>query len=72
MGRHGVWGLVLLLASTKEVYGDPEVHPQRELSGLRKWRLAFAVVTKGRIAETLCFDYQRMHGVQVRVARLQY
>ena len=65
-------GARLLLASTSEVYGDPEVHPQPEsyrgcvnTIGIR------SCYDEGkRIAETLCFDYQRMHGVQVRVARI--
>jgi UDP-glucuronate decarboxylase len=62
----------LLLASTSEVYGDPEVHPQPEsyrgcvnTIGIR------SCYDEGkRIAETLCFDYRRMHGVEIRVARI--
>jgi len=62
----------LLLASTSEVYGDPEVHPQPEsyrgcvnTNGIR------SCYDEGkRIAETLCFDYQRMHGVEIRVVRI--
>ena len=62
----------LLLASTSEVYGDPEVHPQPESYrgcvnpiGIR------ACYDEGkRIAETLCFDYQRMHGSEIRIARI--
>ena len=65
-------GARLLLASTSEVYGDPEVHPQPESYrgcvnpiGIR------SCYDEGkRIAETLCFDYQRMNGVEVRVARI--
>ena len=59
-------GARLLLASTSEVYGDPEVHPQPESYrgcvnpiGIR------SCYDEGkRIAETLCFDYQRMSGVK--------
>ena len=65
-------GARLLLASTSEVYGDPEVHPQPESYrgcvnpiGIR------SCYDEGkRIAETLCFDYQRMSGVEVRVMRI--
>jgi len=65
-------GARLLLASTSEVYGDPEVHPQPEsyrgcvnTIGLR------SCYDEGkRIAETLCFDYRRMHGTEIRVARI--
>ena len=78
LGTYNMLGLArrvgarLLLASTSEVYGDPEVHPQPEsyrgcvnTIGIR------SCYDEGkRIAETLCFDYQRMHGVEVRVARI--
>jgi len=65
-------GARLLLASTSEVYGDPEVHPQPEsyrgcvnTIGIR------SCYDEGkRIAETLCFDYQRMHGLEIRVMRI--
>lgn len=78
LGTHNMLGLArrvgarLLLASTSEVYGDPEVHPQPEnyrgcvnTIGIR------SCYDEGkRIAETLCFDYQRMHGVEIRVVRI--
>lgn len=62
----------LLQASTSEVYGDPEVHPQREdywghvnPTGPR------ACYDEGkRAAETLCFDYQRAARAEVRVVRI--
>ena len=65
-------GARLLLASTSEVYGDPEVHPQPEsyrgnvnTHGIR------ACYDEGkRVAETLCFDYQRIHGVEIRIVRI--
>jgi len=65
-------GARLLLASTSEVYGDPLVHPQPEsyrgnvnTHGIR------ACYDEGkRVAETLCFDYQRMHGTEIRIARI--
>ncbi|MGY4158486.1 UDP-glucuronate decarboxylase [Bradyrhizobium sp. USDA 4461] len=62
----------ILQASTSEVYGDPEVHPQPEsyvghvnMIGPR------ACYDEGkRAAETLMFDYQRTYGVDVKVARI--
>jgi UDP-glucuronate decarboxylase len=62
----------LVQASTSEVYGDPEVHPQTEdywgrvnPIGLR------ACYDEGkRCAETLCFDYYRQHRLAVKVARI--
>ena len=62
----------LVQASTSEVYGDPEVHPQTEgywgrvnPIGLR------ACYDEGkRCAETLCFDYHRQHRLAVKVARI--
>ena len=70
LARRG--GARLLLASTSEVYGDPEVHPQPE----SYWGSVNPIGVRScydegkRIAETLCFDYQRMNGVEVRVARI--
>ena len=77
LGTYNMLGLArrvgarLLLASTSEVYGDPEVHPQPE----NYWGSVNPIGVRScydegkRIAETLCFDYQRMNGV-VRVARI--
>ena len=61
-----------LLASTSEVYGDPDIHPQPEeyrgnvsCTGLR------ACYDEGkRVAETLAFEYHREHKVDIRVARI--
>ena len=78
LGTYNMLGLArrlgarLLFASTSEVYGDPEVHPQPEsyrgcvnTIGLR------SCYDEGkRIAETLCFDYQRIHGTEIRVMRI--
>lgn len=65
-------GAKLLLASTSEVYGDPEVHPQVEsYRGCVSCTGPRACYDEGkRGAETLCFDYHRIHGVQVRVVRI--
>lgn len=65
-------GARVFQASTSEVYGDPDVHPQIE-----SYRGAVnpigprACYDEGkRAAETLCFDYHRQHGVEIRVARI--
>jgi len=60
------------LASTSEVYGDPDVHPQTEdyrgnvnCIGIR------SCYDEGkRVAETLSFDYHRQNGVDIRVVRI--
>lgn len=62
----------ILQASTSEVYGDPEIHPQPESYrgnvnpiGIR------ACYDEGkRAAETLFFDYHREHGVKIKVMRI--
>ncbi|VAX10731.1 UDP-glucuronate decarboxylase [hydrothermal vent metagenome] len=59
-------------ASTSEVYGDPEVHPQPE----GYWGHVNPVGTRScydegkRCAETLFFDYHRQHGLTIKVARI--
>lgn len=62
----------LLQASTSEVYGDPEIHPQPETyRGHVNPIGPRACYDEGkRAAETLCFDYRRVHGVDVKVARI--
>ncbi len=59
-------------ASTSEVYGDPLVHPQAELyRGNVNPIGPRACYDEGkRIGETLCFDYHRQYGVEIRVARI--
>ena len=62
----------ILFASTSEIYGDPEVHPQPESYkgcvnpiGIR------SCYDEGkRIGETLCFDYNRIHKLEIRVMRI--
>jgi UDP-glucuronate decarboxylase len=62
----------ILQASTSEVYGDPEVHPQRE----DYWGHVNPVGIRScydegkRVAETLCFDYHRQNKVDIRVMRI--
>ena len=57
-------GARLLLASSSEVYGDPEVHPHPEsyMSRVNTIGNDTCYDEGNRIAETLCFDYRRMHG----------
>ena len=65
-------GAKVMHASTSEVYGDPQVHPQPESywghvnpTGIR------SCYDEGkRCAETLCFDYHRRHGLDVKVVRI--
>lgn len=62
----------ILQASTSEVYGDPEVHPQPESYWGRVNPIGpRACYDEGkRCAETLFFDYHRQHGLSVKVARI--
>ena len=62
----------ILQASTSEVYGDPEVHPQRE----DYWGHVNPIGPRScydegkRCAETLFFDYWRQHKLEIKVARI--
>jgi UDP-glucuronate decarboxylase len=62
----------ILQASTSEVYGDPEVHPQTE----EYWGRVNPIGPRScydegkRCAETLFFDYQRQHKLPIKVARI--
>lgn len=62
----------ILQASTSEVYGDPEMHPQRE----EYWGHVNPIGYRScydegkRCAETLFFDYHRQHKIQIKVARI--
>ena len=78
LGTHNVLGLALaksarfLLASTSEVYGDPEVHPQTE----DYWGNVNPVGLRGvydeakRFAEAMTMAYHRYHGVDTRIVRI--
>lgn len=78
LGTYNMLGLArrvgarLLLASTSEVYGDPEVHPQPESyrGSVSTIGIRSCYDEGKRIAETLCCDYKRMHGTEVRIARI--
>ncbi len=62
----------LLHTSTSEVYGDPEVHPQRE----DYWGHVNPLGPRScydegkRVAESLCMNYHLAHGVEVRIVRI--
>lgn len=62
----------VLQASTSEVYGDPEIHPQPEsYRGNVNTLGPRACYDEGkRCAETLFFDYHRQHGVPIKVMRI--
>lgn len=65
-------GCKIFQASTSEVYGDPQVHPQSE----EYWGHVNPVGPRScydegkRCAETLFFDYHRQHGLPIKVARI--
>ncbi|UXE64099.1 MAG: SDR family oxidoreductase [Woronichinia naegeliana WA131] len=65
-------GARFLLASTSEVYGDPDVHPQpEEYRGNVNCIGSRACYDEGkRVAETLAFEYHREHHTDIRVARI--
>ena len=62
----------ILQASTSEIYGDPEVHPQPESYWGRVNPIGLrSCYDEGkRCAETLFFDYYRQHNLRIRVARI--
>ena len=78
LGTHNALGLArakgarFLLASTSEVYGDPDVHPQRE----DYWGNVNPVGPRGcydeakRVAEAFTMAYHRQHGVATRIVRI--
>ncbi|MDZ7260736.1 MAG: SDR family oxidoreductase [candidate division KSB1 bacterium] len=78
LGTHKALGLAkekkatFLLASTSEVYGDPQVHPQRE----DYWGHVNPIGPRGvydeakRFAEALTMAYHRYHGVNTKIARI--
>lgn len=65
-------GARILLASTSEVYGNPEVHPQTELynGSVNPIGIRSCYDEGKRIAETLCFDYKRTHKTDIRIMRI--
>jgi UDP-glucuronate decarboxylase len=78
MGTMNMLGLAkrvkarFLLASTSEVYGDPEVHPQTEdyRGNVNPIGIRSCYDEGKRVAETLAFDYHRQNDVDIRVVRI--
>lgn len=78
LGTHKVLGLAkeknarILLASTSEVYGDPEIHPQEETY----WGNVNPIGPRGvydeakRFAEAITMAYHRYHGIETRIVRI--
>lgn len=65
-------GATVLQASTSEVYGDPDRHPQSESyrGNVNPIGPRSCYDEGKRVAESLCFDYQRYHGTKIKVARI--
>ena len=59
-------------ASTSEVYGDPDVHPQKEsyVGSVNPIGVRSCYDEGKRCAETLFFDYHRQHNIQIKVGRI--
>ena len=78
LGTYNMLGLArrvgarLLLASTSEVYGDPEVHPQPESYRVKPDRHPQLLRRGQAHRRDLRFDYQRMNDVEVRVTDFQH
>ena len=78
LGTYNMLGLAkkykakFLLASTSEVYGDPEIHPQPESynGSVNPIGIRSCYDEGKRIAEALSFDYYREHSVDIRIARI--
>lgn len=78
LGTHKALGLAkekkarFLIASTSEIYGDPEIHPQRE----EYWGNVNPIGPRGvydeakRFAEAMTMAYHRFHGVETRIVRI--
>lgn len=62
----------ILQASTSEVYGDPQVHPQKEeyWGNVNPIGIRSCYDEGKRVAETLMMDYHRQNGVDVRIVRI--
>jgi UDP-glucuronate decarboxylase len=65
-------GAKILQASTSEIYGDPEVHPQPETywGNVNPIGIRSCYDEGKRAAETLFFDYHRQHGVRIKIMRI--
>ena len=65
-------GIKIFQASTSEVYGDPEIHPQEETywGNVNPIGIRSCYDEGKRCAETLFFDYHRQYGLDIKVARI--
>lgn len=65
-------GAKIMQASTSEVYGDPEIHPQTEAywGNVNPIGIRSCYDEGKRCAETLFFDYRRQHNLRIKVARI--
>ena len=78
LGTYNMLGLArrvgadFLLASTSEVYGDPEINPQTEeyRGSVNTVGIRSCYDEGKRIAETLCADYKRMHNLNTKIIRI--
>ena len=78
LGTYNMLGLArrvnakFLLASTSEIYGDPKISPQNEnyYGNVNPTGIRSCYDEGKRISETLCSDYERMHGLDVRIIRI--
>ena len=78
LGTYNMLGLArrvgarILFASTSEVYGNPEIHPQTEKynGNVNPIGIRSCYNEGKRVAESLCYDYMRMHGTEIRIARI--
>ena len=62
----------ILIASSSAIYGEPEIHPQIESykGSVNSFGIRSCYEEGKRIAETLCYDYQRVYGCDIRIARI--
>ncbi len=62
----------VLQASTSEIYGDPEKHPQKEdyWGNVNPIGIRSCYDEGKRVAETLCMDYYRMNGADIKIVRI--
>ncbi len=78
LGTYNMLGLArrvgadFLLASTSEIYGDPEVNPQPETyrGSVNTTGIRSCYDEGKRIAETLCSDYRRIHNLNIKIVRI--
>ncbi len=78
LGTYNMLGLArrvkakFLLASTSEIYGDPQINPQKESywGNVNPIGIRSCYDEGKRISETLCSDYKRIHNLEIRIMRI--